>query len=278
MRFVEILSLPYWTHLLAISMAFVLLERLWPWRPQQLFRRAIFTDALYLGFNGYVLAFVLAPLTDRVAPLFDGLVTPWTGQPFLDGRPMWLQAVVVFFLIDLIKWCIHVLLHRLGFLWVLHRVHHSITEMDWLGSMRFHWMEIVVYDSVLHLPLLLLGVDWRVLAANSIFSTVMGHLNHSNLKVGLGPLGFVFNHPTMHIWHHDHELHFSAGCNFGINLSLWDWVFGTAYLPRDQRQPVRLGFPGIKVFPSGFLGQQLVPLSTLVGRSARRRHGSDRRT
>ena len=50
--------------------------------------------------------------------------------------------------VDFIQWGIHRLLHRVPFLWGFHKVHHSIIEMDWNGSMRFHWLEIVGYRSL----------------------------------------------------------------------------------------------------------------------------------
>jgi hypothetical protein len=37
--------------------------------------------------------------------------------------------------------------------WTFHKVHHSITTMDWIGNWRFHWIEIVVYKSLQWLPL-----------------------------------------------------------------------------------------------------------------------------
>jgi len=47
----------------------------------------------------------------------------------------------------------HNLLHRVPWLWTFHKVHHSITTMDWIGNWRFHWMEIVVYKTLQWLPL-----------------------------------------------------------------------------------------------------------------------------
>ena len=75
----------------------------------------------------------------------------------------------------------------------------------------------------------------------------------------LGPfMKYIFNSPEMHIWHHSYELPADRqrGINFGISLSLWDWLFGTAYIPHDGRD-IRLGFPGVEEFPEGFVGQEL---------------------
>ncbi len=262
---------PYWVYLGVISLAFLALERIRPWRKQKTLREGFDTDLLYLAFNGYVLALLLAPAAALITPRIEAFIVPSLGRAHIAEWPLWAQGLVVFFIVDLMKWSIHVTLHRVGFLWKIHRVHHSIVDMDWIGNMRFHWLEIVIYDGALYLPLLLLGMDWRVLFVSALFSTVMGHFNHSNLQVSLGPLKYLLNHPGMHIWHHDYDLRYSAGCNFGINLSLWDWIFRTAYLPIEEDQPKRLGFRGIERFESGFVAQQLFPLSILFSGSGKAR-------
>jgi len=272
------MTITYWKILLMVSLAFALAERLRPWRSQAVRRRGLFTDLIYLVFNGHFLALLLAPLIGVVAPQMERLIVPILGRSYLDGWPMWGQYVLGFFLIDFIQWGIHVLMHRVPDLWRIHRVHHSIQDMDWLGSMRFHWLEIVVYRSLQYLPFLLLGFDWQVLAWHGLFATIMGHFNHANLKADMGPLRYLLNHPGMHIWHHDAAAHGRYGCNFGINLSLWDWLFGTAYLPDDIEQPVKLGFAGLSRFPRGFLAQQAVPFwrrNEVVPRGANSEDGKE---
>jgi sterol desaturase/sphingolipid hydroxylase (fatty acid hydroxylase superfamily) len=66
----------------------------------------------------------------------------------------------------------------------------------------------------------------------------------------------------MHIWHHAADDPDAINKNFGIVLSLWDWIFGTAYMP-SNRVPSRLGFADIAEYPSGFLLQYIFPVSLL---------------
>ena len=76
-------------------------------------------------------------------------------------------------------------------------------------------------------------------------------------SVVLGPfMKFIFNSPEMHIWHHAYNMPdgMQYGINFGISLSLWDWLFGTARMPYDGRD-IKLGFPGVEEFPHSFGGQ-----------------------
>jgi sterol desaturase/sphingolipid hydroxylase (fatty acid hydroxylase superfamily) len=259
---------PYWVYLAIISLFFLLVERLRPWRHQPLLRKYFDTDLLYLAFNGHFLALLMAPVTLHVKPHVDAFFIPLFGQGYVSGLPLWVQGLIAFFAIDFIKWSIHVMLHHVSWLWTFHRVHHSIVDMDWIGNMRFHWMEIVIYDGILYVPMILLGFDWKVLLFMALVSTVIGHFNHSNLRLKLGPLKYFFNHPGMHIWHHDYVMRYRAGCNFGINLSIWDWIFRTAYYPTDVDQPERLGFHDIEKFPTSFVSQQLAPLTTMRSKNA----------
>jgi sterol desaturase/sphingolipid hydroxylase (fatty acid hydroxylase superfamily) len=91
-------------------------------------------------------------------------------------------------------------------------------------------------------------------------SIAIGHLNHANLSLDYGPLKYIFNNPKMHIWHHAKKLPLSHpnGMNFGISLSIWDYIFKTAYIPHDGRD-VELGFDGDENFPKTIVGQSLYP-------------------
>ena len=73
-------------------------------------------------------------------------------------------------------------------------------------------------------------------------------------SIVLGPfMKLIFNSPEMHIWHHAYNMPegMKYGINFGISLSLWDWLFGTARIPHDGRD-IKLGFPGVEEFPHSF--------------------------
>ena len=40
--------------------------------------------------------------------------------------------------------------------------------------------------------------------------------------------------------HSDNPKHFDK--NFGSCLALWDWMFGTLYVPQKEREPITFGF------------------------------------
>ncbi|NNE27648.1 MAG: sterol desaturase family protein [Saprospiraceae bacterium] len=73
----------------------------------------------------------------------------------------------------------------------------------------------------------------------------------------LGPfMKYIFNSPELHIWHHSFELPEDKryGINFALTLAVWDYLFGTAYLPYEGKD-IKLGFPGVEKYPHNFLVQ-----------------------
>jgi sterol desaturase/sphingolipid hydroxylase (fatty acid hydroxylase superfamily) len=206
-------------------------------------------------FNTQYASWMLALVTVRVATWFDHAVLH-LGFPappslrLIAHWPVWLQLVVFFTIKDLLEWQIHRSLHTIPWLWRLHKLHHSVEELDWAATFRSHWGEIIIYKTVCYLPLVILGVDDRVIFAILVFSLLIQEISHANLKWDWGPLRYVVNSPRFHAWHHAVEMHGKGGQNFGINLTIWDWLFGTAHWPKDRREPTRYGFAGIERYPT----------------------------
>ncbi len=266
----------YYFWLVSVCGLVFALERIFTWRrDQKVLRRGLGQDIFWLIFNGHFLGLILATVS---GDLVRGVNAAFhqAGMPapeslaLVSGMPIWSQAIVFFVLKDLVEWNVHRLLHRVTWLWELHKLHHSIEELDWIGNFRFHWAEIVVYKTLIYLPLVVLGVDWRVMLAIAVFGTLVQHLNHANIRADWGPLRYVFNSPMMHVWHHDVELHGKGGQNFAIVLSVWDWLFGTVYWPGDPDQPAAIGFKGMDRYPRGLVLRFVYPIYNAIRWCGRR--------
>lgn len=266
-----VLTYLYPLSLAAISALVMALEHFFPWRKgQKQLRPRLGSDFLHLVFNAHFLGLLLAGLADTwVLPYLDGALAGrgWTDAVYRNSAaawPLWAQIVVALVVLDFVQWCVHNLLHRVPFLWEFHKAHHSIVdgEMDWIVSFRFSWLEVLVYKTILYLPMVYFGFAWEALMFHAIFGTLIGHLNHANLDLGHGPWRYVLNSPRMHIWHHDYDGDEKTTVNFGIIFSTWDWLFGTAKMP-DQ-PPKRLGFAGVEEFPPNFFAQEIWPLQRVI--------------
>lgn len=180
----------------------------------------------------------------------------------LGGFGIPAQAFILLIVLDFGEWFVHGLMHRVPWLWTFHKSHHSIRsdEMRALAGYRFHWFETVVYRSILYLPLIVFAVSPVALFWLRTFTLFTGFFTHANLNIDLGPLKYILNTPRMHRWHHDYELRAGKTWNFGVRLSVWDWIFRTAYLPPGDVAPDRLGFAGEQKMLNNAIGHQLYPL------------------
>lgn len=260
----------YW--LIGLSLAVWLLEVVVPWRKKQgIFRRDFWLDGFYMFFNFFLFSLVLYNGLSNVAvAMFNDLLGAFGIKNLIAIQigtwPVWGQLLLLFVLADFIQWNVHRLLHRVPWLWEFHKVHHSVREMGFAAHLRFHWMEKIVYNTIQYIPLAMIGFGIDDFFIVHIIAVAIGHLNHANLGWDYGPLRYIFNNPKMHIWHHAKAMPDTHryGINFGLSLSIWDYLAGTAHVPSDGRD-IELGFPGDEHFPEG-LGEQLIyPLGKKEG-------------
>ncbi|MBW1880610.1 MAG: sterol desaturase family protein [Deltaproteobacteria bacterium] len=250
----------YW--LLALSIAVYAWELLAPWRRDQpRIRKDFWLDGFYMFFNFFLFNLVgfaaVAKVTSTAFGDFLGLfgVTNLVAL-HVESLPGWSQLLLLFVVRDFVHWNVHRLLHRVPLLWEFHKVHHSVEQMGFAAHLRYHWVETVVYRTLEFLPLAMIGFGLDDFLVVHLFGLLVGHLNHANIVLPIGPLRYLLNNPQMHIWHHARDLPPDRphGLNYGITLSLWDYLFGTAFVPRSGRD-IPLGFPGLASFPTTFLRQ-----------------------
>jgi len=252
----------YW--LIVLSLFVWALEVFFPWRKNQsVFRKDFWLDTFYMFFNFYLFKLIIfiafSSVTEKLfLDVLGGEVKDFAiinmGQ-----YALWIQLLVFFVFTDFIQWFTHVQLHKYEFLWRFHKVHHSVEEMGFAAHLRYHWMENVFYTPMKYIAVMIIG-GFTPESAYLVFylSIAIGHLNHANVKLTYGPLKYIFNNPVMHLWHHSYHLpeDRKRGVNFGISLSIWDYIFGTSYVPEDSGT-IKLGFPGMEKFPDGFVHQNL---------------------
>lgn len=254
----------YW--LIGISLFFWSLEVIIPWRKnQKKIRRDFWLDGFYMFFNFFLFSLIgYNAVSNVVVELFnDGLKSVGIDNLVffqIQTFPYWSQLFILFLLRDFIQYFIHRLLHRVPFLWNFHKVHHSVKEMGFAAHLRYHWMETVVYRTLEYIPLALIGFGINDFIIVYLFTLALGHFNHSNVSIPLGIFKYIFNNPQMHIWHHGKEVPNKYGVNFGLTLSIWDYLFKTDYIPSNGRD-IELGFEHDEDFPQGFIGQEIYPLN-----------------
>ncbi|MDR7129207.1 sterol desaturase/sphingolipid hydroxylase (fatty acid hydroxylase superfamily) [Algoriphagus sp. 4150] len=258
----------YW--LVGASLAIYGLEILFPWRKNQpVLREHFWLDIFYLFWNYFLFALVAYNALSMVAvEAFNDFLGLFgitnTVALKVDQLPGWAQLLIIFIVRDFMQWGIHRMYHHVGWMWEFHKVHHSTREMGFAALLRYHWMENILYRTLEYIPLAIIGFGITDFFIVHIFTLVLGQLGHANLKIPLGPFRYIINGPQMHLWHHARELPESHphGFNYGISLSLWDFLFRTNYWPSDDEN-LPVGLPDEDKFPEDFIGQTLVPFQRI---------------
>jgi sterol desaturase/sphingolipid hydroxylase (fatty acid hydroxylase superfamily) len=232
----------------AAALLLVALERRFPYSPgQPLFRRGFFTDLVfYTALQSWLCGVAIAAITDWL-----DCATGLSRLHLVSGWPVAAQLLFFFVEHDLYIYLFHRWQHRNRYSWRIHEAHHSVADVDWLAGSRSHTLEILVNQTVEYAPMVLLGASPVVPLLKGFIDAVWGMWIHSNVDVRTGWLQRIVNGPEMHRWHHAIEIR--DGVNFATKLAVWDWLFGTAYLPAHKPR----GFGLTEPFPDGWLRQHL---------------------
>lgn len=171
---------------------------------------------------------------DVIAPTTVWL-TGKVGNPpiHLSGRG-WMFPVsllTTLALVDLVDYAFHRLEHRVPWLWAMHSLHHSDSEMNATTAYRHFWLDRAL-QAIAFIPLwLLVHPDFGVMLGVIVAGWVLAAFEHSNIRVGHS---WLIVTPQFHRVHHSIlQEHYDR--NFAGFLPLWDVLFGT-YLEPD-------GFP-----------------------------------
>lgn len=175
--------------------------------------------------------------------------------------------LVTVILMDFLIYWRHRFEHR--FFWRIHAAHHSATELHAANSYG-HFVEAVPHLFIVLIPLSL--VDFGGFEEPLAVMMSLGILQlyiHSPVTIDFGPLRAILVDNRYHRIHHSvEERHFEK--NFGIFLTVWDRLFGTAYFPAEQEWP-DTGVDGVPP-PRSIPDYLLFPISTRF-----KRHAADTR-
>lgn len=143
--------------------------------------------------------------------------------------PQWLEIVLAVLLFDVAIYWQHRLLHRIGWLWPLHRVHHSDLALDVTTGVRFHPLEIALSAGVKLGVVAVLGPHPAAVVIFAVLLSAASLFTHADFAFPPGiesRLRALLVTPSMHRIHHSVRRE-ETDSNYGFLLSLWDRVFGS---------------------------------------------------
>ena len=236
-------------------LVFVPLERLFGMHPQQkVFRRDWGNDVIFLLLNGILIK--LGLLAVIVGIIFSAAwIVPASFQAMVGGLPYWVQIPAVIVLSDLGFYWTHRMFHAVPWLWRFHSIHHSIEELDWLAASRVHPVDQILTKGFSLVQVFALGFSEWAIGVYALLYQWQSVLIHSNVRVGFGPLRFLFVSPLFHHWHHSNHRE-ARDRNFAGQLSFLDALFGSLHLPQGQI-PTTYGLD--RPMPQRYVPQLLYP-------------------
>ena len=157
---------------------------------------------------------------------------------WLPEMPLWLYALVGLLLLDLIgAYLVHLVEHRIKFLWRFHLIHHTDNWIDTTSANRHHPGESVIRFAFTTMGVLIIGSPMWMVFLYQTLSVVATQFNHANISLPKKVdtlLSYFIVSPDMHKVHHHHALPYTDS-NYGNIFSIWDRLFGTFMtLPKEE--------------------------------------------
>ncbi len=180
----------------------------------------------------FSLAFILLNASDWTIQNNFG-VLQW-----LPEMPLWLYTLVGLLLLDLIgAYLVHLVEHKVKFLWHFHLIHHTDTWVDTTSGNRHHPGESVIRFLFTTLGVLIVGSPMWLVFMYQTISVVSTQFTHANISLPKKLdvfLSYFIVSPNMHKVHHHYILPYTDS-NYGNIFSVWDRIFGTyMYLPKEE--------------------------------------------
>lgn len=234
--------------------------------PRRILRsRSNQADIGYLFFNVFVFGVVFGWAVLSYQFISNGIIAGLAalfGPITASALPVYVTrsvvTVMLFLAYELGYWFNHWLSHKVPVLWEFHKVHHSAEVLTPLTNFRVHPVYTWIFANILAFSAAVANGLGNFMFGETAYQYALSdtniilvlfihayvHLQHSHMWISFrGVLGRILVSPAHHQVHHSaNPKHFNK--NFGSCLALWDWMFGTLYVPEKKREVLAFGFSG----------------------------------
>jgi sterol desaturase/sphingolipid hydroxylase (fatty acid hydroxylase superfamily) len=172
----------------------------------------------------FALAFILLQSADWAFAHQFGILQ------WLPKMSLWLYAFVGLLLLDLIgAYLVHLVEHKIKFLWRFHLIHHTDVWVDTTSANRHHPGESIIRFAFTTMGVLIVGSPMWLVFLYQTLSVIATQFNHANIAMPKKldtVLSYFIVSPDMHKVHHHYKLPYTDS-NYGNIFSIWDRLFGT---------------------------------------------------
>lgn len=139
---------------------------------------------------------------------------------------------------DFTYWFMHMMDHKVRFLWAGHIHHHSSKEFNFSVGLRSAVFE-PVEKFFFFIPLAFIGFKPLDIVLIYVLAQGWGTFVHTKAIRKLGFLEYFLTTPSHHRVHHGVNVQY-LDKNYGMFLIIWDKMFGT-FSKEDEKVPVQYG-------------------------------------
>jgi sterol desaturase/sphingolipid hydroxylase (fatty acid hydroxylase superfamily) len=139
------------------------------------------------------------------------------------------QIGLSFLAYDLCGYSIHRVSHKVGWMWRLHRVHHSDSDMDLSTYFRSHPLDVLMILSIKFSLIVSLGLHPAALVLHGLGKQLTMSFGHANIRPWpqlSRIVSLLFVTPAYHQIHHS-AWRPETDSNYGEVLTVWDRLFGS---------------------------------------------------
>ncbi|HET9055563.1 MAG TPA: sterol desaturase family protein [Chitinophagaceae bacterium] len=153
-----------------------------------------------------------------------------------------LTILIVFLALDFFGgWLVHIIEHKVPFLWRFHTIHHADNNVDVTTGLRHHPGESILRGIFFFMGIVVSGAPMysvMIFQTILILATAFTHANISLPKSVDSLISWIFVSPNMHKVHHHWKQPYTDS-NYGAVLSIWDRLLGT--FKKLDSQNIRYG-------------------------------------
>lgn len=148
-----------------------------------------------------------------------------------------LKFILALIIMDIGIYFWHRLNHKIPFLWMFHKTHHSDLNLNTTTGFRFHIGELLLSYCYKAVFIIIFGIPVSVVLISETLVLLFSLFHHTNLNLKFDRFfsNFIIT-PRIHQTHHStrREEHDS---NYGVTVIFWDQLFKTLNL----REPKKIG-------------------------------------
>lgn len=207
------------------------------------------------------LCFVVNSVVTRpLVGLGMGVLAAWLVPAFAGAGatiPLWQAVLISFVSLEFVFYWVHRWSHEgqkkghwLEWLWKIHRTHHSATEINVTVVQRQNIFWALFSPHIWMVALFTYFGMVSGVAISMVVLYVWNLLTHTHWRFDQALLKYpafraimhIVITPSMHHAHHGFGKNGKMYRNYGLCLSVFDWMFGTLFVPDGK--PSRYGVPG----------------------------------